>query len=243
MWRDLIGYYGDKEWFEWLVENIDNGSGSIIWGTNDFTLMCNHDLRRVSINEWFEAHKSQTQEEWIRDGFREYGLSVHIPPTDEDTMPLLELLGRSVNGRIEYMLQPDGSRDATSLVPNYVQYNAFRWLRDAKFWWDQLYPLGDKGASLSAEARLGFAVYKGYEARFPPWESPGRLSFAEPYHRIGTEAPPPRMSAWSRYEVPMLFIAIALLSTGSLLVAATLLRRRGRAAGTVGPAGGDGRGL
>ena len=58
--------------------------------------------------------------EWIQAGLRNYGVSVHIPPVDDDYEPLLALLGNR-------------STNATEKIPWFVRYNAFRWLRDSGF--------------------------------------------------------------------------------------------------------------
>ncbi len=223
---DLIGWYGDKEWALWLAERFRSDKPFRVCGCTGIvlSLMTNHDLDIKDLAEggWVDSHKSQTQEEWIRDGFKKYGVSVHLPPTDEDTVPLLQLLGRRF--------------DETNPTPHYVQYNAFRWLRDGAFW----SPLKRQAlretmsSTESTEALLGFSVYDGLELRFPPWKGLGLLSFAEPWD-VYDEMP--RRSAWDRYRLPALFIA--LLSTGAALVAVTCLRREPRAAGAVEPRDGS----
>ena len=83
-----------------------------------------------SWQDWMKTNQNRTQEEWIRDGFLKYGLAAHLPPDPGDVEPLLKLVGR----RSWNFLQggPQGT-NAPEAVPDYVQYNAFRWLRDSGF--------------------------------------------------------------------------------------------------------------
>jgi hypothetical protein len=125
---DQIGYYGDKEWFLWLDERIRNPEKFRYCGCTRYALalMANHEMD--SWAPWTDANRSRTQVEWIKDGFLKHGVTVHLPPGPEDTAPLLRLLGRKTWNTL--FGGPQGA-EAPESIPSYIQYNAFRWLRDS----------------------------------------------------------------------------------------------------------------
>ena len=66
---DMIGYYGDKEWCLWLIDMMHGGGHFRVCGCTETALMMMANRHVQSWKEWADAHRDQTQEEWIRDGF------------------------------------------------------------------------------------------------------------------------------------------------------------------------------
>ena len=60
----------------------------------------------------------------------EHGVTVHLPPTSDDVEPLLRLLGQQSEDEISERKEGESRPE---VVPEYIQYNAFRWLRDSGF--------------------------------------------------------------------------------------------------------------
>lgn len=127
---DRIGYYGDKKWFLWLESKATTDENFRVCGCTEtaLALMCNQhpDLWEG----WIKTNQNRTQEEWVRDGFSKYGVSVHLPPEASDVEPLLKLIGQK---SWVFLLRGPQGTNAPDSIPDYVQYNAFRWLRDSGF--------------------------------------------------------------------------------------------------------------
>ena len=92
------------------------------------TLMTNQHV--PSWEDWTTANRDRSQEEWIKDGFLKYSIEVHLPPQSDDAVPLLRLLGRKT---WHFLWSGPQGEKAPEAVPSYIQYNAFRWLRDSGF--------------------------------------------------------------------------------------------------------------
>ena len=125
---DRIGYYGDKKWFLWLESKATTDKTFRVCGCTETALALMSNQHVDSWEEWMKTNQNRTQEEWIRDGFSKYGVSAHLPPNTSDTEPLLKLIGRKSWNFLQG--GPQGT-NAAEAIPNYVQYNAFRWLRDS----------------------------------------------------------------------------------------------------------------
>jgi hypothetical protein len=76
---DRIGYYGGKDWFLWLEEQIRNPDFRHC-GCTDYALALMANQQPPSWKEWTDANRARSQEEWIRDGFLKCGVTVHLPP-------------------------------------------------------------------------------------------------------------------------------------------------------------------
>lgn len=127
---DRIGYYGDKRWFLWLENKATTAKNFRVCGCTETALALISNQHPDSWEEWMKTNQNRTQEEWVRDGFLRYGVSVQIPPDVSDVEPLLKLMGRNSWNFLSG--GPQGT-NAPNSIPDYVQYNAFRWLRDAGF--------------------------------------------------------------------------------------------------------------
>jgi len=127
---DRIGYYGDKRWFLWLENKATTAKNFRVCGCTETALALMSNQHPDSWEEWMKTNQNRTQEEWVRDGFLRYGVSVQTPPDVSDVEPLLKLMGRNSWNFLSGGLQGTNAPDS---IPDYAQYNAFRWLRDAGF--------------------------------------------------------------------------------------------------------------
>ncbi len=211
--RDPIGVYGDKEWFAWCMRRMQESEH---WGwcgcTTDHTLpfMANRKCdSRDEWLEWYKAHADESQEEWIADGFRPYGVGIQLEPEESNAVALLGLIGgEAANG-------------ITSAVPGYVRYNAKRWLRDSDYW-----PTDVSQISLSSPAGPGLLHYAVFLGRTPKNLDLGVLDLGEPisdYHRIETPGPGARAKRWAiNISIPSAILA------GIVLLVTLPFRRRRR---------------
>lgn len=122
----LIGQFGDSSWVERIIgmmaesEDVSScASGhldvGLRWLTNQSPGEEAGDWLR-----WWETNKEKSQDQWIRDGFGEMGISLADDLDLDVTRALLLVLG-STNLNLPYGLT--GARG----------FNAFRWLRDHDF--------------------------------------------------------------------------------------------------------------
>ena len=169
---DRIGYYGDKQWFLWLEEQIRNPESFRHCGCTEFALALMANRYDSSWEQWADANRGRSQEEWIRDGFLDFGATVHLPPTPDDTLLLLRLLSRK-----SWNVLWAGSQgtNAPNAVPNYIQYNAYRWLRDSGFDPSEF----DSSNPISTEADItqGLVRYSQWKTAFPGNDMLGVLAF------------------------------------------------------------------
>jgi hypothetical protein len=159
-WRgDRIGFYGDKKWFLWLEQRLRDPTFRHC-GCSETALAFMSNQDDDARANWTEATRSRSQAEWIKDGFLRYNVTVHLPAQSDDTLPLLRLLGGK---DWNYLMggKPEGS-DAINVVPSYVEYNAFRWLRDSGF---EPIKFTMANAKLAAEAEISRGLQTFAELR------------------------------------------------------------------------------
>jgi hypothetical protein len=163
---DRIGYYGDKKWFLWLENKATTDKSFRVCGCTEtaLALMCNQDPD--SWEKWMKTNQNRTQEEWVRDGFSKYGVSVHLPPEASDVEPLLKLMGQK--SWIFLLGGPPGT-NAPDSIPDYVQYNAFRWLRDSGFK-PMTFARSNTTLATSQPIALGLLKYANWQTVFPNGE-------------------------------------------------------------------------
>lgn len=211
---DRIGFYGDKQWFLWLDERIRSPERFRHCGCTEYALalMTNHHVD--SWAQWTDAHRGSSQEEWIRDGFLAYGVTVHFPPTPDDTVPLLRLLGRKTWNTLRGGKQ---GTNAPETVPSYVQYNAYRWLRDSGF--DPVRFASSSGAAAGAESDLtaGLLGYSRWSSAYPRKAGLGVLAFGKAdTSRFGGRPLPPISKPWMLLGVEA-FIAACIVGGAALV--------------------------
>jgi len=122
-----VGMYGDKSWAEWIIARVKPGTsmgcaGSPCHSASSMRLITNQDVGEDADAwlDWWRRNKTKSQGEWMRDGFRQCGIEVDVPPTPEQSPALLVLLG-------------DAETNALKAISKEVRYNAFRCLRDSGF--------------------------------------------------------------------------------------------------------------
>jgi hypothetical protein len=165
-----VGWFGDKSWAEWIVKNVQPGESTDCFGrlchsSTSMQYLTNQDLGQKSDTwvEWWEKNQSNTQEQWIAEGFAERGIKVDVPPSPDQRPALLAVLGRAT---------PDESNE----IHKAVKYNAFRCLRDTDF--DPVeYALSTP--KLSDEIKRGLQEYEKLERRWPTAMGLGILHFGK----------------------------------------------------------------
>lgn len=216
---DRIGYYGGKKWFLWLENKATTDKGFRVCGCTEtaLALMCNQ--HADSWEEWMKANHNRTQEEWVRDGFLKYGITVHLPPDANDVEPLLKLMAQK---SWNFLWGGPQGTNAPDAIPDYVQYNAFRWLRDSGF---KPTTFARSNATLAASQDMAIALlkYANWKTAFPDAERDdlGVFAFAK-RPEIGLGFAPPTIT---RPWVSLLVDAsvVALLALGLWL---SVFRRR-----------------
>lgn len=202
---DMIGYYGDKQWCLWLVDKMHGNGNFRVCGCTETALMLMANRHEHEWKEWADAHGDETQEEWIRDGFAQRGVSVHLPPQPEDTVPLLEILGHRTWSTL--WGGPQGT-NAPEAFPRYFQYNAFRWLRDSGF--DQTtFAVSNAPALTSDVVTVGLMQYTKWDAAYPRHDGVGILAFGKDSDEDCWGEPPLltlrfQAAAWLLVAIPIL---------------------------------------
>lgn len=132
----VVGRLGGKEWMEPLIKAVGRGEGLSCSGGHRgsaLSFITNRALPagadpKVDWPKWWAANKDRSQEDWILDGFREAGIDVSKPAAKEQFPRLLSVLGETCPPADEWeKTHPRMAR------PDYLRYNAFRWLRDSGF--------------------------------------------------------------------------------------------------------------
>lgn len=165
----LAANCGDAEFMAWVMVRTQPGDdiSSCRAGHRDtaFRGITNQDVGEEAAAwlDWWKKNRSKSQLEWHRDGFALCGVTVSIPPSPQDTVPLLQLLGDS---------------HATNPVPDHIQHNAFRWLRDSGFNPVEFALRAD--GDLEDIAKSGLVKYLKYERTWPARDGVGIVPFTAP---------------------------------------------------------------
>lgn len=210
---DMIGYYGDKQWCLWLIEKMYGGGNFRVCGCTENALMLMANRHEQSWKDWADAHRDETQEEWIRDGFAKRDIKVHLPPQPEDTVPLLVVLGRKMWSTLRG--GPQGT-NAPEAFPGYFQYNAFRWLRDSGF--DQTtFAVSNAPALTSDVVRVGLMQYTKWSTTYPKHDGVGILAFGKaPDNDDGFRGTPPILHPW--FQATAWLLAIGPVVAGCMML-------------------------
>jgi hypothetical protein len=163
-----VGMYGDKSWASRIMADVRPGTqfGGCFAGHREVAMqyLTNQDAGEDAERwlTWWEINKSKSQEEWIADGFTKFGVVAEIPPTIQQRTKLLELLR-------------DQETEEAVQIPEYVKYNAYRWLRDSGF--DAVeFALANKQISEAVEK--GLVEYSRRQRYLPIVSDVGVLPFA-----------------------------------------------------------------
>lgn len=172
----VVGTYGDKAWTEWIMAKAEAGKEIANCGNIGHK---DHALRYITCNDpahgaqwdsepqwlsWWTTNKNKSQVDWIRAGLQQYEVAVHLPSTPEDYEPLLLLLGNSNTNKEEK-------------IPDFVKYNAFRWLRDSGFQ-SVAFALSNLTVQTPKLVRDGLLKYDRLDHLYPKLDETGRLEFS-----------------------------------------------------------------
>lgn len=153
-----VGRCGDKSWAEWIMTHTEPDTDMHCFGPHSHSATAMRYLTNQDAGEsakewliWWDTNKDKSQIEWISDGFKEHGVTVGLQPTPEQTEQLLALLSAS-------------DTDEENVVPTFVRYNAFRWLRDSGFQ-PAAHVVSQNG--LSAQQAAGILEYERFLERWP----------------------------------------------------------------------------
>lgn len=210
---DRIGFYGDKQWFQWLEERIRNPERFRHCGCTEYALALMANRHVDSWSQWTDANRGRSQVEWIRDGFLEFGVNAHVPPSSEDTLPLLRLLGR----RSWNVLWggPQGT-NAPGAVPSYIHYNAYRWLRDSGFEPGK-FASSNVTATAQTDITAGLLRYSQWRSAYPGHDGLGVLAFgASQATGFGLGMRSPISNPWVGVGVDAL-IVVCIVGGGALV--------------------------
>jgi hypothetical protein len=195
MWQHddgfAVGRYGDKSWARWIMNHVEPGMDMGCMGTgpchSDYAMqhITNQDVGENSDEwlRWWETNGAKSQEEWILDGFAQYGVVIDIPPTAEqtkarfvqhDVVADLQLPAEQIEALLA--LIGDSETDETKAIPVHVKYNAFRWLRDSGF--DPV-AFVVSNRTISEQAVEGVLKYSKHQRRWPKANEVGILPFGK----------------------------------------------------------------
>ena len=118
-------------------------------------MMTNHDFANNPSRwfAWYEHNQHSSQDDWIRQGFEAFGVSVHDNLQLQTKIALLKLM-------------------ADKNSPQFIQWNAFRWLRKDGFSPDSLDPLNISTEDERREVLRGLIKYSQTITKFPQDNSP-----------------------------------------------------------------------
>ena len=163
--------FGDKQWVQWIMDRVrsDKDLLGCSAGHKDHALrlLTNQDAGKsvADWRAWWEQNRSKSQEDWIREGFRKYDVDLQTPPTRANTVALLKLA--------VYMEEKPGC------IPDYIQYNAFRWLRDSDFEPDK-FTVKDIPAKDVDRVLQGLVRFARRSGEYPKCDGVGVLNLGEP---------------------------------------------------------------
>lgn len=169
---------GDKEFMVWTMAHTspDDTIVDCLGSHRDsaFSMITNHNPGDTAKDwlGWWKKNQSKSQIEWIQEGFIPYGVTVNIPPSDSNTIPLLKLLGNTATHKDEY-------EQEIPVIPGFIRYNAFRWLRDSNFNPVE-FVLNNPTNSLDPLVKTGLLEYYYYDNSEGLWqrqEKVGHLYF------------------------------------------------------------------
>jgi hypothetical protein len=158
----IVGMYGDESWVEWIMDKASDGASLYGCGSDGHK---DEALKRMTNQDptggkefggekewlmWWATNQKKSQPEWIQAGFAEYKVTVSIPPSRNQDKALLAMLGNTSTNEVDK-------------IPEFVKYNAFRWLRDSDFS-PVGYALSNVTESTSRDVVQGLTEYqKRYE--------------------------------------------------------------------------------
>jgi hypothetical protein len=194
---------GDKDFMATLVSRIEpeDEIRACDFGHLDrlFPYITNQDAGQTAGAwlAWWKTNQTKSQVDWIRDGFAARGLSVSTQLQDAVIVPLLDLMGNTDTNKV-------------SRIPTFLNYNAFRWLRDSGFE-PVPYAVSNLTARTAAQTKRGLITYANWESIYPRRNGVGILAFGQGKDR------------WLGWSIPVMFEKRFLAAIYSLIYGVPLL--------------------
>lgn len=176
-----VGNYGDRNWAKWIMDkaaagaelnncgNVGHKDGALRYITNQNPASSKKSGGEKEWLEWWAKNKNKSQLEWVRDGFIRYGVKLSIPHKKEEYKLLLKLLENKKKNKDKYK---------TDVIPDYVKYNAFRWLRDSGF--NPVdYAIHSVNKSTSKNVIKGLGEYQKLYEMYPKGDYVGIFPFSD----------------------------------------------------------------
>jgi len=201
-----VGHYGSKDWVTWIMARANEGDSLFHCGVGHkhtaLELITNNSCGffgcRDAWLKWWQENKSKSQLQWIQEGFANFGVIATKAPSETEQKELLTLLGGTCSKE-------------KKKIPEFIRYNAFRWLRDTGF--DPLdYVISKKNRSLSPEIEKGLKAYQYYNGEYPRQNYLGLLQIT------GKETVP-----WYEEEPQRLFFSREIQILGNILITIPIL--------------------
>ena len=199
MKRVRIGYYGNKKWFLWLINKISQKDSESICGCTQSVIGLISNQWHDDWNKWLIKNKDKTQDEWILDGFEQYGIDVWLPVRQEDIPVLLKVMGRE---KFNFTEKQKVKELTDKNIPYYFVYNAFRCLRDSDF--EPLDYIFKQTKPLPEDLKKGLELYVALNRSFPAERRLGLLSISKYCER---EDHPTNVS-WPNYFISAIIIIV-----------------------------------
>ena len=175
-----VGNYGDKNWAKWIMDkaaagaelddcgNVGHKDSALRYITNQDPVSSKKTNCEKAWLEWWAQNKNKSQLEWIQKGFESYNVKVSMAPSKKEQEALLILLGNTRKNK-------DKIHD---MIPNYVKYNAFRWLRDSGF--NPVdYAIKNVNKSTSKDVIKGLYEYQKLYEIYPKGDYVGIIPFSD----------------------------------------------------------------
>lgn len=177
-----LPFYGDKRSFEAVLDRLSRKSrwfeleGCECCSMSCLAPMSNHGFESISEwVTWYSINKDKTQEEWIQQGFAEKGFRIALPPSKSDAVTLLGVLVTRSSDSQDVDFRGERRFEA----PQFLRYNAFRWLRDMGF--DPIeFLLEGNQPEIPQELVEGLRQFRDFSKEFPLSNHVGLLEFANP---------------------------------------------------------------
>ena len=220
----MLPLYGDKRSFEAVLNRLTRESrwfefeGCECCALSCLAPMSNHGFGSVDDWEaWYSINKDKTQEEWVQQGFAEKGFRIALPPSKSDAVTLLGVLGTRSSDSANVDFRGERRFEA----PQFLRYNAFRWLRDMGF--DPIeFLLEGNQTEIPQELVEGLRQFRDFSKEFPLSNHVGLLEFANPPQLYWQN-----LTGRESDSGPRIIHLIVCLVIGILALSGFLLTRRG----------------
>ncbi|NQT85088.1 hypothetical protein HQ563_18885 [bacterium] len=208
-----VGRYGDKQFAAEMIRRMKPGQdiSACSQGHKDTALrmITNQDAGDIveDWQEWWQVNRDKTQEEWIREGFEQSGLTLHSPLTHKDIRSLLAVIGTT----------KEDTHPPRFAAQRHLRNNAMRWLRDSDVD-PRDFTMSDLAGDEADAVLHGLLLYTRWVAHSPKYYSPGVLSIGRPAGNVNSESDLAVLSLYTeRWFVAAVYALIAITFGGGIL--------------------------